>query len=580
MNFNKIHIKSIFPFLQWMPELTKKTIQADLIAGITGAIVVLPQGVAFAMIAGMPPIYGLYTAMVLPIVAALFGSSKHLISGPTTAISIVVFSAVSQYTEPGTDQFVALALVVTLIAGLFQLAFGLARLGTLVNFVSHTVVIGFTAGAAILIASSQIKNILSISIPKGATFVETWSNVFSHGNESNIYALTIGLSTLLVAILIKKFTPKIPNMLVAMVFGGLLNYVLNGSAEGVALVGELPRGLPPFSWPEITLDKISQLAPNAFAIALLGLIEAVAIARSIASKSGQRIDGNQEFIGQGLSNIIGSFFSSYAGSGSFTRSGVNFSAGAKSPVAAIFAAILLMLIVTFVAPLAAYLPIPAMGGIILLVSYNLIDFHHIKRIFTSSKRETTVLLITLSSTLLLELEYAIYIGVIFSLIFYLQQTSTPRFVSLAPDPDSSKRKMQNAEKDNLVECPQLKIIRIEGSLFFGAVDHVASELHRLRNGEANHLLIVSSSINLIDTSGAEMLEREAIIWKQKGGGLYFSGLKQRGRHTMQRTGLMKAIGADHFFENKEEAVVALYKKLNPDICATCTKKIFLECNKS
>ncbi|MDH5598596.1 MAG: SulP family inorganic anion transporter [Cyclobacteriaceae bacterium] len=579
MNFKKIHIKSFFPFLQWMPELTKKTIQADLIAGITGAIVVLPQGVAFAMIAGMPPIYGLYTAMVLPIVAALFGSSKHLISGPTTAISIVVFSAVSQYAEPGTEQFVALALVVTLIAGLFQFAFGLARLGTLVNFVSHTVVIGFTAGAAILIASSQIKNILSISIPKGATFIETWSNVFFHGNETNIYALTIGLSTLLVAILIKKFAPKVPNMLVAMVFGGLLNYILNGSAEGVALVGELPRGLPPFSLPGITLEKISQLAPNAFAIALLGLIEAVAIARSIASKSGQRIDGNQEFIGQGLSNIIGSFFSSYAGSGSFTRSGVNYSAGAQTPVAAIFAAILLMLIVTFVAPLAAFLPIPAMGGIILLVSYNLIDFHHIKRIFSSSKRETTVLLITLSSTLLLELEYAIYIGVIFSLIFYLQQTSTPRFVSLAPDPGSNKRKMQNAEKDNLMECPQLKIIRIEGSLFFGAVDHVASELHRLRNEEANHLLIVSSSINLIDTSGAEMLEREAIIWKQKGGGLYFSGLKQRGRHTMQRTGLMKAIGPDHFFENKEEAIIALYPKLSQDVCANCKKKIFLECNK-
>ena len=330
--------ESIFPFLDWFKLVTKDTIKADFIAGLTGAVIVLPQGVAFATIAGLPPEYGLYTAMVTPIVAALFGSSHHLVSGPTTAISIVVFAAVSHHAAVGSPEFVAMALTLTFLAGVYQLGFGIARLGALVNFVSHTVVIGFTAGAAILIATSQVKSITGIAIPKGESFLNTWGDLFQGAGQTNSYLLLIAIVTLVTALAARKFIPKMPNLLIGMVVGSALAAYLGRYTNDIALVGEIPAHLPPFSIPEFSLETIKMLAPEAFAIALLGLIEAVSISRAVATKSNQRINANQEFIGQGISNMFGSFFSSYAGSGSFTRSGVNFEAGAKTPLSAIFAA--------------------------------------------------------------------------------------------------------------------------------------------------------------------------------------------------------------------------------------------------
>lgn len=566
-----------FPFLLWTRELDGNTLKADFLAGITGAIIVLPQGVAFALIAGLPPIYGLYTAMILPVVAALFGSSRHLISGPTTAISVVVFSTVNQYAEPGTSEFVSIAISLTLMAGISQLILGVARLGILVNFVSHSVIIGFTAGAAILIASSQLKHFFGIPLAKGASFVDTWLALFRQIGEVNPMVLLISTSTLIIAILTKRIHRMMPNMLVAMLIGSVIAFFLGVEENSIAVVGELPRGLPGFAMPYMDYTLFQKLAPNAFAIALLGLIEAVAIARSIATKTGQQIDSNQEFVGQGLSNLFGSFFSCYAGSGSFTRSGVNFSAGARTPMAAIFAAVLLMLIVLLVAPWAYYLPIPAMAGIIVLVAYNLVDFKHIKRILSSSKRESTVLLITLVGTLVLELEYAIYLGVFFSLVFYLHQTSKPRIVELAPDPDHRYRRFLNTAKNDLDECPQLLVIRIEGSLFFGAVDSVSKALDKFLEYPQKHILVVSNSINLIDTSGAEMLVDKVNIWDEKGKKIYFSGLKQRGREFLKKGEYWDEIGDDRFYEHKEEAIKSIYETLDRDICNDCKVKIFWEC---
>jgi SulP family sulfate permease len=304
-------VESLFPFLRWFKLVNKQTVKDDFMAGLTGAVIVLPQGVAFATIAGLPPEYGLYTAMITPIIAALFGSSLHLISGPTTAISIVVFSSVSRYAEAGSPEFINLALTLTFLAGVYQLAFGLARLGSLVNFVSHTVVIGFTAGAAILIATSQVKHITGIPIAKGESFLHTWIALFHGMSDFNILLLLIGLATLAVSFFSKKFFPKAPNLLIGMVVGSLIAVVFNkfhiADPGAIKLVGEIPAHLPPLSSPDFSPATIKMLAPEAFAVALLGLIEAVSISRAVATKSDQRIDSNQEFIGQGLSNICGSF---------------------------------------------------------------------------------------------------------------------------------------------------------------------------------------------------------------------------------------------------------------------------------
>lgn len=318
------YLRKVFPFLRWWNFIGWDTVRADLIAGLTGAIIVLPQGVAFAMIAGLPPEYGLYTAMVVPLVAALFGSSLHLISGPTTAISIVIFSSLSSITDPGSAEYIRLAITLTFLAGVFQLAFGLARMGILVNFVSHTVIIGFTAGAAILIATSQIKHVFGLYLPGSESFFAEWANIIRKISSINSYALLVAAGTLACAVLLKLYRPRRPRLLIAMIIGSLIAMFLDAESHNIRLMESLPGHLPQFSMPDISLDAIRLLSPKAFPVALIGLIEALSIARSIAAKSRQLIDGNQEFIGQGLPNIFGSFFSCYAGSGSFTRSGINF----------------------------------------------------------------------------------------------------------------------------------------------------------------------------------------------------------------------------------------------------------------
>ena len=577
-------LHQVFPFLNWWPEVNKGTLRADLAAGLTGAVIVLPQGVAFAMIAGLPPIYGLYTAMVIPVIAALWGSSKHLVSGPTTAISLLVFATVSKLAEPGTPEFIAKALTITLLAGMMQFALGMARMGTLINFVSHVVVVGFTAGAALLIMQSQMKHLLGLALPPGGSFLDGIEGMAEHIGETNPYAVGIGIFTLLLAILIKKYAPRLPNLLVALVgsslLAALLAALLGEESVGLRLVGEVKGRLPSPSMPDFSLRAMSDLAQSALAIALLGLIEATAIARSIATKSQQQIDGNQEFIGQGLSNIVGSFFSCYAGSGSFTRSGVNYEAGARTPMAAIFAAVILLIIVLFIAPLIAYIPIAGMAGVIVLVGYNLIDFQFAKTVARASKRQTSVLLITFFSTLFLELEYAVFVGVMFSLIFYLQRTSTPNVATMSPDPDDHSRRFTYIERKELPECPQLKILRIDGSIFFGSITHISAEIRWLADEaapSAQHLLILAKGINFIDVAGSEWCVQEAGRWREKGGGLYFTGLKIIAQDSLIRGGYKRTIGEDCFFATKEEALAAIFERMDRNICATCTKRIFLEC---
>jgi SulP family sulfate permease len=569
----------LFPFLKWWPLVNRRTLRADVTAGITGAVIVLPQGVAFAIIAGLPPEYGLYSAIVPTIIAAFFGSSRHLISGPTTAISIVIFTSLSPLTTPGSAEFIQMAITLTFIAGLLQLGLGIARLGALVNFVSHSVVVGFTAGAAILIGTSQLSNLLGVPGSKRHAFIHVLTDLVRRLPETNMDVLAIGIVTLIAALVFKKFFPRWPGMLFAMVIGSVLAVILKGSEHGVRLVGPLPAHLPPFSAPELTTSAVRQLAPAALAIAMLGLMEAVSIARSVATRSHQRIDSNQEFIGQGLSNIIGSFFSSYAASGSFTRTGVNYEAGAKTPMSALAAAVSLAVILLLIAPLTAHLPIASMAGILLLVAYNLIDFPHIRAIIKTSPSEAAVLAVTFVSTLLVELEFAIYVGVILSLLLYLNRTSHPQFVTLAPDPESDRHSFINILKKPLLECPQLKIIRMDGSLFFGAVDHFAQEMRAITRqySEQAHILLVGSGINFIDVAGCEALAQEAHRLHLSGRKLYLCSLKGEVMDVLRRGECIKRIGEENVFRSKIEAIEKIVPQLDPERCRVCTARIFSEC---
>jgi SulP family sulfate permease len=577
-----MELSRYLPFLRWRTFVNRRTLRADLVAGLTGAVIVLPQGVAFAVIAGLPPEYGLYSAIVPTIIAALFGSSHHLISGPTTAISIVIFTTVSPFADPGSVDYLRMVLTLTFLAGLFQFALGSARLGALVNFVSHSVVVGFTAGAAILIGTSQLANFFGIVGSKKHSFIHVWADLFRSLPAANPVVVTIAVVTLVAALLFRRFLPRWPGMLFAMVIGSLLSLALHGSERGVRLVGSLPSHLPPLSVPDLSTAAVRDLAPGALAVAMLGLMEAVSIARAVATRSQQRIDSSQEFLGQGLSNMVGSFFSSYAASGSFTRTGVNYDAGAKTPLAAVFAALALTCIMLLIAPLTAWLPIASMAGVLLVVAWGLIDFHHIRTIVRTSRPEAGVLLVTFLATLFVELEFAIYVGVILSLLLYLNRTSHPRVITLVPDPDGGRKGFINILRKPSPECPQLKIARIDGSLFFGAVNHVADALASLirQNPEQAHVLIVGGGINFIDVAGSEMLADEARRLHLDGRQLYLCSLKGEVIAVLERGGYLQRIGREYLYRSKSEAVKRiLHERLDPERCRICRVRIFNECAK-
>ena len=568
-------LNKFLPFLTWLPT-AKHTLKDDLIAGITGTIIVIPQAVAFAMIAGLPPVYGFYTAMVTPIVAALFGSSYHLISGPTTAISIVVYSTLIKFVNPETDleAFVSLALVLTFLAGFFQLVMGLLRMGKLVNFVSHSVVIGFTAGAGILIAFKQLKHVFGVNIPQGSTIAEIVTYIATHLSETNWYVFGVAVGTLIIALIIKLFIKPISRyyMLIAMVLGSVLALILGGELNGIETVGKIPSNLPPFRVPELNYGNVKLLSSGAMVLALLGLIEAVAIGRAIALHTHQKIDGNQEFVGQGLSNMVASFFSSYAGSGSFTRSGVNHQAGAKTPMSAIFASVFLMIVLLLFAKYASFLPKAAMGGIILLVGYNLIDFHHIKQVYKSSGRELIVLAITLLGTLFFDLEFALLAGILTSFFFYMEKTSKPNIAVLGADRNG--RLINIIRDDGALECSNLKILRIDGSLYFGSIEKISDYLTKLyEENEIQYVLIAADGINFIDLAAAEWITNEIRKWQKNRGGIYFAGLKLVSQDVLKKGGFVDKMGNNIFFKDKKTAIAKIHQKIDKP----CKIKVFNEC---
>ncbi len=577
----KYWLYHLLPFMQWRHLVDRSSNRADLIAGFTGALIVLPQGVAFATIAGMPPEYGLYAAMLPAIIAALFGSSWHLVSGPTTAISIAVFAAISPFAEPGSPEFINMVLTLTFLTGLFQLILGLARMGVLVNFISHTVVIGFTAGAAVLIAASQVKNFFGIDIVRGAPFHVVLEQLVAQFGNINPYVTFIGAITLAVGILAKRYFPKVPYMIVAMVAGSVAAWLVNiefgATATQIKTVGALHSHLPPFLVPDFSYETLRKVLFPALVVTMLALTEAVSISRSIAVKSEQGIDGNQEFIGQGLSNLVGSFFSSYASCGSFNRSGVNYEAGAQTPLATVYASVFLVLILLLVAPLASYLPNAAMAGILFLVAWGLIDFHHIFAIIRTSRAETVTLFVTLIGTLI-DLEKGIFFGILLSLALYLYRVSRPSIDPSVPATEEGSYHFVDAHGHP--ECPQFRIVRINGSIFFGAVDYVRSGLMQIdeNNPRQKTVMILASGINFVDVAGAEMLEQEARRRRKMGGGLYFYRCKDSIHKFLRKADKLDDIGESRFFPTMSNWIKPIYPTLNSDICRNCKARIFSECH--
>jgi sulfate permease, SulP family len=575
-------LQRLLPFLSWWPRVDRQTLRADAVAGLIGAVVVLPQGVAFATLAGLPPAYGLYCAMVPTLVAALYGSSMHAVSGPTNAVSLLVLAVLAPLAEPGSARYLSMALTLSLMSGALILAMGLFRLGALVNFVSNGVIVGFTAAIGLLIIVSQIPPLLGMRVDRSIAFLDMLRNLITHLNEWHPWALATGAVTVVTALLVRRYAPRRVPMLVATVVGSVfalaIEHVVGADASGIASLGPLPGALPPLSMPDLSGGTLRTLSGPAIAVTILSVTQAIAIVRAVAIRSGQRIDASRELIGQGLSNVAGAFFSSYPSTASVNRCTINFESGARTPLAAVLSVVALVLMLVVLAPVAALLPLPTIAGLLVVAGWGLIDFDQIRLYLRTSRQEAGVVAATLLATLFIPLEYAILIGVGASFVVYLSRTSRPAMRSLAPDSRLSERKFMPLTPE-LAECPQLKVLSIEGSIYFGAVDHVEAHLEILRElaRDQKHLLLVTRNVNFVDVAGAELLVREARRRRWDHGRLYIQGARAPVEGVLRNGGFLEELGEENFFRSKRDAIPAIVGRLDPAICARCTARIFHEC---
>ncbi len=565
------------PVRPWFRDRSPASIKADALAGLTNATIVLPQGVAFAIIAGMPPEYGLFTAIVVTVVAAIWGSSRVMVSGPTTAISAVLFATLSGLAVPGSGDYIALALTLTFLVGALQLTAGLAGLGGLISYISHSVIVGFTAAAAVLIAVSQLGPALGLSAGEGGV-LQRLHQVFQQVRSLDSAALIIAVVTLFTLVLCARISRRLPHYVIALMAGALTAILLGDHAAGVAMFAPLDATLPDLGAPQLQFETIGALLPAAAAVACVGLLEAVSIGKSFAIRRDEPYDSNQEMVGQGLSNLTGSFFQCYAGSGSFTRSGLNAESGATSPLSAIFAAGFLVVLLALIAAFVRYVPVPAMAVIILYVAWKLVNFEEIRHILTTSRSETVIFAATFLTGTLSELDFAILVGVIASLSAFLYKSAHPVVAVGALATVNGRRVFMNAEAYDLPQCPQIRFLRIEGPLFFASIDHLAQEFRRIEDRDGVRTFILNlKGVGKIDLAGADFILAEARRARRQGRDLHLIAANPSILKVLERLHCQDVLGPDNVHAHKSEAINRAVGQALDETCASCAVRCFKEC---
>ncbi len=556
-------------------EYDRESLRPDLIAGITVAVILLPQAIAFALIADLPPEMGLYAAVIGGLVGALWGSSDQLHTGPTNAISLLVFSSLVSVATVGTPEYLMAASMMAILVGLFQLLLGVARLGVLVNFVSHSVIVGFATGAAVLIAIRQIKPLLGLEF-ESESVLEILSGAATHLDDINPATAAIGIGTIVFLILMRRISERIPAALLAMILASLVVYILDLGSRNVDVIGLIPSGFPPLTVPDFDWDLISTMAAGVIAVGAIGLVESTAISKSISAQTRQRLDSNQEFVGQGMANVFVGLFFGYPVAGSFSRSAVNFRAGARTPVAVILSSIFVLLAMQFLGPFAAFLPRSALAGVLIVTAYRMIDSHEIMRILRGGRGDAVIMVVTFLGTLLLHLETAVLVGIVLSFARYIMRTSTPRIHSVIPD-ESFQHFIYGPD---CPECPQLGIVEILGDLYFGAVNHVEDFIldHSSKNPEQIFLLLRMHNVNNCDFSGIHMLENVVRYYRERGGDVFMVRVSYRVHQRMVDTGFDTYLGLDHFLNEDDAVSYLFYRILDPAVCIyECPVRVFQEC---
>ncbi|MDH5473117.1 MAG: sulfate permease [Gammaproteobacteria bacterium] len=569
----------LFPFLEWLPMLKDpNVIRADVIAGLTVALVLIPQSMAYAALAGLPAYFGLYIAFMPVMVAALWGSSKQLATGPVAVVSLMSATALATIVggvaldNPDPDmvmRYISLAMLLTLIIGVFQFSLGFFKLGIIVNFLSHPVIVGFTNAAALVIGLSQLSKIFGVSMPGAAgdhfLSIRIWG-VLQQLGETHMLTFIMGMSAFLAMFLLKKYMPKMPGVLVVVAATTLISYFIGYNEKGGSVVGAIPEGLPAFAVPALNLADFWALLPSAIIISLVGFMEAISIAKAMAAQTRDHIDPNRELIGQGMGNIVGSFFQSYPSSGSFSRSAVNLNAGAKTGFSSVITALVVLITLLFLTPLLYHLPNAVLAAVIMMAVFGLINFSAVKHAWRANVHDGIAAIVTFICTLGFapHLDKGILIGAGLALGLYLYRTMKPRVAMLGRYPDGTLRDLQ--VNPNLLIDEDILVLRFDGSLYFANVsyfeDTILEEVSDHQS--AKYVLVVGDGINELDASGEEVVHHLMERLRSNGITLVFSGLKKQIFDVVRATHLFDSIGKENFFATEDMALEDIYRRLGKE----------------
>lgn len=576
MNF----LKKYIPILSWLPNYNKAALSGDLSAGLTVGVMLIPQGIAYAMIAGLPPIYGLYTAMTPQVIYAIFGTSRQLSVGPTAMDSLIVAAGITSIATVGPDNYIAAAIMLAFLMGLMQLAFGVFKLGFLVNFLSKPVISGFTSAAAIIIGLNQLKHVFGIEIPRSN---QAHSLLYDTGiaiNSTNLITLCLGIGTILTIIALKKYLKKIPAALTAVILGILIVQFFHLDLYDVKIIGDIPTGLPSPSIPDFTQNYFKDLLPLALTLSLIAFMEAISQAKAIEDKHNDyKVDANQELIALGLSNIVGSIFKSYPSTGGFSRTAVNDQSGAKTGMSFIIAAGLVALTLLFLTPLFYYLPKAVLGGIIIVAVMGLINIKYPVKLWKYKKDDLIMLLGTFAVTLTIGIKEGIIVGVILSLGFLIFRSTRPHIAECARIEGTNYFK--NVERfDNTKDRKEVLILRFDGQLYFANANYFKDQLNDMIAKKGSNLKLVilnAEAINHMDSSAVHMLDKTIKELCKKE--IYFAVAGAIGpvRDIIFNSGLSETIGKELMFAEVNKALECLDEDKAMDFEIIC-KRIALQNN--
>lgn len=545
-----MQINQLIPSLDWIKNYKQEHLKGDISAGLTVGIMLIPQGMAYAIIAGMPPVYGLYAALIPILIYAVLGTSRQLAVGPVAMDSLLVAAGVSLFAKTGSDNYISLAILLAFMVGTIQFLFGVFRLGFLVNFLSKPVISGFTSAAAVIIGLSQLKHLIGITLPKTNQIQHLIVAVYQ--NISQIHWLTVGIGIVAIVLIkgVKKIHKSLPAPLVVVVLGILAVWGLNLVDQGIKIVGNVPDGLPTFSLPNWTMMDIQNLFPIALTIALVAFMEAISVSKAVQAKhKDYEIDANKELIALGMANLLGSLFKAFPVTGGFSRTAVNDQAGAKTPFASIISAVLIGLTLLFLTPLFYYLPNAVLAAIIMVAVFGLIDTKYPVFLWKSKKDEFWMLLITFILTLTVGITFGIGVGVVISLAMIIFRTTQPHIAELGRIPNTNEFRNINRFKE-VENREDVLVLRFDAQLYFANIQYFKEEIiqRALQKGDKLKFIVLKSdSINGIDASAMEQLQEIVLNFKAQRIRFVFSGVKGPVRDRMYLANFIQTIGDDNFF---------------------------------